>query len=456
MRRACLLAFVAIAACSPVPSSPDAGDGDGGVQLDSGQPGPGNCEDPGFARCAGECVRISSDTRHCGACGNACPTLGVCVDGSCGCLPGQVQCGDVCADLQDDAANCGACGQRCEAGTVCSEGACVVDCPMGTARCGTECVTLESDPQHCGGCGVACAQGTSCVDGSCRCPEGSAICGGACVDLQGDPENCGGCGSQCFDGFFCSEGQCVCPSGTVSCGAVCADVRYDPNNCGACNRYCQFGQACVNGACETPCPAGWLRCGAQCVDPQTEPNHCGTCGNACGGLSCLGGLCTSCDSAVTDCDSDGWKVADGDCCDQPGACGSQPGGVNPGALELSGNGIDDNCNGLVDAADALDTASCDGKLASNASSAFDFAQALGLCRTTSENAALPERTWGLVSARLLRVTGEPLTWPAAASIRPKFGDSLAPREGSQMVVLSSGIAADATQTQPGPNGGPFA
>lgn len=339
---------------------------------------------------------------------------------------------------------------------MCSEGACVVDCPMGTARCGTECVTLESDPQHCGGCGVACAQGTSCVDGSCRCPEGSAICGGACVDLQGDPENCGGCGSQCFDGFFCSEGQCVCPSGTVSCGAVCADVRYDPNNCGACNRYCQFGQACVNGACETPCPAGWLRCGAQCVDPQTEPNHCGTCGNACGGLSCLGGLCTSCDSAVTDCDSDGWKVADGDCCDQPGACGSQPGGVNPGALELSGNGIDDNCNGLVDAADALDTASCDGKLASNASSAFDFAQALGLCRTTSENAALPERTWGLVSARLLRVTGEPLTWPAAASIRPKFGDSLAPREGSQMVVLSSGIAADATQTQPGPNGGPFA
>ncbi len=326
---------------------------------------------------------------------------------------------------------------------------------MGTTRCGESCVSFDSDPLNCGGCGIACSDGMSCVDGSCRCTGGSALCGGECIDVQNDAKNCGGCGSQCFTGFFCSEGQCVCPSGTVACDAMCADVFTDPNNCGGCNRYCQAGQTCVNGLCETPCPAGWLRCGTQCVDPQTEPYHCGACGNVCGGLSCIGGQCTTCDSAVTDCDGDGWLVANGDCCDQPGACGSQPGRVNPGAIEFVLNGIDDNCNGLVDAADALDTGSCDGKLASNSSSAMEYAQALGLCRTTSETAPLPQKTWGVISAELLRVTGEPLTYSAAASIRPGFGNGLVPREGSRLVVLSSGIAADATQTLPGPNGGPI-
>jgi hypothetical protein len=69
-------------------------------------------------------------------------------------------------------------------------------------------------------------------------------------------------------------------------------------------------------------------------------------------------------------------------------------------------------------------------------------------------ALLSDKTWGLISAELLHVDGTPLTDVEAASIRASFGSSYAPSEGQRFAVISSGIAADATQSGPGPNGGP--
>src|SRR5207248_4459854 len=97
-----------------------------------------------------------------------------------------------------------------------------------------------------------------------------------------------------------------------------------------------------------------------------DRNNCGQCFAKCGQTdSCVNGQCQPCNSATTDCDGDGWTAAEGDCCDQPGVCGAHPELINPGAFDFPGNGIDENCNGLTDAADTLDNSACDQTLASN-------------------------------------------------------------------------------------------
>lgn len=192
------------------------------------------------------------------------------------------------------------------------------------------------------------------------------------------------------------------------------------------------------------------------ADLDSDPSHCGACGSACGpGELCQAGACQPCDSSSVDCDGDGWLLAEGDCCDKPGACGQSPELVNPGAVELVGNGIDDNCNGMTDLFDTEDTVSCDTGLYSNSSIADNYARALGICRKTSESPPQPEdRTWGLIEAELLRADGSPLGDTKGRSIRTGFG-KVSPKttEGDSVVVLSTGVAADATQTLPGPNGG---
>ncbi|MFO0567017.1 MAG: hypothetical protein U0263_15220 [Polyangiaceae bacterium] len=70
--------------------------------------------------------------------------------------------------------------------------------------------------------------------------------------------------------------------------------------------------------------------------------------------------------------------------------------MNPAALEVVGNGIDDNCNGLADLFDKSDTQDCDATLTSN-SWIKDYAKALGICRNTEENPAnKKDKTWGLI------------------------------------------------------------
>lgn len=192
------------------------------------------------------------------------------------------------------------------------------------------------------------------------------------------------------------------------------------------------------------------------ADLESDPDHCGKCGNAClPGEHCLSAVCKPCDSAVSDCDGDGWLISEGDCCDKPGACGQKPELVNPGALELVGNGFDDNCNGMTDLFDTQDTVACDSGLFQNSSIAANYARAMGICRTTSDApAAKKDKTWGLVSAVLLKANGALLEDTKARSIRTGFG-AISPKvtEGTSLAVLSTGIAADATQTNPGPNGG---
>ncbi|MBK8996274.1 MAG: choice-of-anchor L domain-containing protein [Myxococcales bacterium] len=410
--------------------------------------------------CSGKCVDTQIDPANCGACGTACTTGQVCSAGQCAsqCLGGTVLCGNKCVDTQIDPANCGACGTACQSGEVCSTGTCGLTCSGGTTKCGTVCVDTNTDSANCGACGTACTGGQVCSNGTCslQCSGGATKCGNTCVDTNTDPGNCGGCGNACPTGQVCSGGTCSlqCSGGTTKCGNTCVDTKTDGQNCGTCGTACGSGQVCNNGACASVCGSGLTKCGNFCVNTQTDGANCGSCGNACApGATCVTGTCQQCNSATTDCDGDGWLVSEGDCCDKPGTCGSEPQYVNPGAVEVVGNGIDDNCNAKVDLFDQEDALPCDQALASNSSTPGDYAKAMGICRTTTENPAKNQKTWGLITAEILRADGSALGDARARSIRPKFGTNNVPIEGGSMAVLSSGIAADGTQTNPGPNGG---
>ena len=459
---------------------------------------------PGATLCDGACTNTKFDPSNCGACGNACGQGQLCSNSACGatCLGGAVECNGACIDPDFDPANCGSCAHACPTGQYCSGGNCAAECLGGTQNCNDKCVDTKIDPANCGTCGNACPAGQACSGGQCgvTCSGGSKLCGAVCADTNNDPSNCGACGNACPSGQVCSGGQCgvVCLGGAAKCGAKCVDSKNDPLNCGACGNACSAGQACVNGtcgfcaatftqcnatcvdektdplncgACNNVCPAGQVcsvgtcaatcagtltACGQKCLDTSSDVKNCGTCGHVCvTGDTCQNGACVTCNSATTDCDGDGWMVADGDCCDKPGLCGSQPELVNPGALEVVGNGIDDNCNGLTDLFDTKDTVSCDDLLPSSSTDPLDYAKALGICRQTIEQPAqLKDKTWGLLDAKIMRADGSPLGDLTAISIRQGFG-SIAPAttQGKSVVVMSSGIAADGTQTMPGPNGG---
>jgi hypothetical protein len=142
---------------------------------------------------------------------------------------------------------------------------------------------------------------------------------------------------------------------------------------------------------------------------------------------------------LDDADGDGFTTCGGDCCDST-EC-PEPALVNPGAFEIAGNGVDDDCNPTTnDNAPAV----CDQGLASNSTTAFEYAEAMDLCQMTS----LAEKTWGVIDAKLTLASGTGVPDTEGFAIRPRFGTNVTPQAGSRMVVLSTGGAAGKTDTNP--------
>ncbi len=124
--------------------------------------------------------------------------------------------------------------------------------------------------------------------------------------------------------------------------------------------------------------------------------------------------------------------------DDDGASSSGTGGeggliMTTGGGNVGGNEVcsDPGCVGNTP------QGNCDGNLAIDSADGMDGARAIGICQQATGD------TWGVVSATYVRSDGQPMTSPDLAigrGILSAFGPNVQPREGGQMLALSSGAA----------------
>jgi hypothetical protein len=137
---------------------------------------------------------------------------------------------------------------------------------------------------------------------------------------------------------------------------------------------------------------------------------------------------------TADGDGDGYKAID-DCDDGDPS-------VNPGAFDVPDDKVDNDCSGKAD-----DDACDDGALALDSTDANELAKAIGICRTTTEEATGKSKTWGLLSAKIARADGTDAVSELQHGVMTAFGKNVAPRQGKSLLVLSTGAAR--TPGQPG-------
>lgn len=134
-------------------------------------------------------------------------------------------------------------------------------------------------------------------------------------------------------------------------------------------------------------------------------------------------------------DGDGFSACFGDCCDDVETC-SHPEWVNAAAAERldgEGAGIDDDCDGEIDEV----ATHCDAAIDLDSDAVDDAAAAIGMC-----DYALIATGHGVISSRWARANGATTDASSQIGITGLFGDLIEPREGSSMLVLSTGRARD--------------
>ena len=369
----------------------------------------------------GDCVICLPDGTGCGA-GEFCdPTTGDCALGCAtddDCIPnGYPHCDTV-------AEKCVLCllDSECPAGTVCSNGICEFgcnpahDCPTGFSCCSGECFDLDSDPNHCGACASsACGTPDNALE---LCLAGQCI--SACLNAFAD------CNGDLADGCewnLLQDGPCLCSPGTTQ---PCYQGAPGTQNVGPCT-----------GGIQTCDPSGtsWGACVGQ-VLPQYE--------------ICANNIDENCDGTAdnaTDFDGDGWTICNGDCCDIASPSCPSPKLVNPGAIEVLNNGIDDDCD--PNTSDSVAPAACSTATKFSGVTATNIAQAMDLCQTTTANPPLATRKWGLIAASMLYANGAAA--PASlgntqAAVTTLFGNTVGPKKFATMGVISTGMARDANDT----------
>lgn len=282
--------------------------------------------------------------------------------------------------------------------------------------CDGKCVDLSSDPAHCGRCHVACS-GSYCLDGQCvmDCEGATAkVCEGSCIDVSKHSQHCGRCGDACGPNMVCSNGECVCAPTHSDCDGNAANGCESPvpmcmctgDEVFECYEYFLGGEPGVG-----ICKSGFMRC----VDGMF-----GVCEGYVGpSLEVPGnGVDENCNGIVDeliDEDGDGYYYGagpDGDCCDSRAHCNVEnPALVNPGATETPGNGIDDDCDGMIDEDETVLCSTQNHKFTAGKklepSDAVLLARAMDICTDAGDN------TGGLISAELLLADGSPL--PAAGN-----------------------------------------
>lgn len=168
------------------------------------------------------------------------------------------------------------------------------------------------------------------------------------------------------DGFFAEGGQCgpmdpndndpsvfpgapeICNDGVDNDGNGLIDAQ-DPacNVPPACTDMDGDGYSAEGGSC------GPMDCND--MDPAINPGAPENCSdgidNNCNGkVDSADPNAVGCPVACTDVDGDGYSVEGGNC--GPMDCNDMDPGLNPGVIEICDDGIDNNCDGKVDAADS--------------------------------------------------------------------------------------------------------
>jgi hypothetical protein len=387
--------------------------------------------------CAGNPKGAFCDTAS-GSCVACVPTNDPCAPGTF-CDPTSFTCASGCkadADCAGDpngATHCNPTSHQCvncntesdcPSGQICLDTAniCIPgcspthDCQAGSTCCGTSCYDLSSDFSHCGTCTTSCSNPDNatgqCLNGMCALKS----CLSAFADCNGDMTD--GC-----EWNKLQDGPCVCTPGAT--------------------QPCYQGSAGTQGV--GPCKAGTQSCDAS-----------GTSWGACIGQVlpvfeiCANGVDDDCDGTVDnvpDIDGDGWTICNGDCCEVAGPGCSNPKLVNPGAFEVAGDGVDNDCDGVVDnpVTTACSTAA---KLAGVTGG--DVAKAMDICQNTTANATGLMKKWGLISATQVHADGSAVTNSEAqdqqTAIKTKFGNTIVPKKNATLAVISSGRARDALDT----------
>ncbi len=263
---------------------------------------------------------------------------------------------------------------ECPMGQICQAGTCVPGCagdnpcPLGEACCSGQCIDPLTDVLHCGTCDNDCPTAgnitTTCDNGMCGfggCAPGYSDCNGTYDDgceTNGACECTPGETQPCYQGPPGTEGIGTCLGGTQTCN--------------------------MNGS-------GFGVCMGQ-VLPVDEV--------------CADGLDNDCNQLTDDsldADGDGWKVCDGDCCDAIGIVCGNPELVNPGAYEYTGNMVDDDCD--LSTPDASAPAACSTVEKLSGVTGSDVIQAMDLCQTTTANAPLPLKKWGVITSEFRLANG---------------------------------------------------
>jgi hypothetical protein len=332
-------------------SSGKGGEGGGNLFGDGGPMDDGGDAGDAADACTAD---IMNDAKNCGACGNVCDLLGAfprCVAGQCAidtCAPGHY-------DLDGNS------GNGCEYGCTPSNGGVEIcdgkdnDC-NGVIDDGFD---LQSDPNNCGACGTVCSLANATA--ACAMVQGVPTCVvSTCADGYSDLDKLGqnGCEYQCPVWPPVAE---VCNDKDDNC-----DGQVNEGNPGG-GQPCESN--CPGGVCLGECTAGTTLCAGStliCVggqgptlevcdgkdnncdgviddgfDLQNDPLNCGACGVVCTAAHAIGG-CKNGHCTVTTC-LPGYANLDGDA--QNGCEYQCP--VNPPTVE-SCNGLDDDCNGVVD------------------------------------------------------------------------------------------------------------
>jgi hypothetical protein len=159
---------------------------------------------------------------------------------------------------------------------------------------------------------------------------------------------------------------------------------------------------------------------------------------------------------TADMDGDGWTPCDGDCCDVAADCTVAPELVNPGALEILDNGVDDDCDPLT--SDTVPPDECSTAQDFDVT-ADDMAYAIELCQFTTADPPLDEKKWGVISAEFRTPEGDvpasaqlDTMQQSQAAVMINYGNVIVPQVGSTLAGISNGWMRD--EGDPGWTGNP--